>query len=80
MKVGRFVSLHVHLARAAQIPSSLLTGTDVEPVGVIGGKLLLGTSLDNVDPGWDLELTRTLKVAGVGLDELLSAAGTRCMW
>lgn len=34
-----------------------LTGTDVEPVLVVRSELLVGTSLDNVDPGGDLELT-----------------------
>lgn len=51
----------------------VLTGTDVEPVGVVGGELLLGAGLDDVNPGGDVELARTLKVAGVGLDEVLRA-------
>lgn len=51
----------------------LLTGTDVEPVGVVGSELLLGTSLDDVDPGGDLELTRALEVGRVGRDEVLGA-------
>jgi hypothetical protein len=42
---------------------------DVEPVGVIGSKLLVGASLDDVDPLGDLELTGTLKIGGISLDE-----------
>lgn len=33
------------------------TRADVEPVLVVGSELLVGTSLDDVDPGGDLELT-----------------------
>lgn len=53
--------------------SGPLTGADVEPVGVVGSELLLGAGLDDVDPGGDLELTRTLKVGRVGRDEVLGA-------
>lgn len=68
----------LYLSISMSMPSDSLTCADVEPVGVVRGELLLGTSLDDVDPGGDLELTRTLKVAGVGLDELLSAVFGRC--
>lgn len=54
-------------------PAPALTGADVEPVGVVRRELLLGTGLDDVDPGRDLELARALKVGRVGLDEVLSA-------
>lgn len=42
---------------------------DVEPVRVIGSKLLVGASLDNVDPLGDLELTSALEIGGIGLDK-----------
>lgn len=30
-------------------------GTDVEPVGIVGGEFFEGCSFDNVNPGGDLE-------------------------
>lgn len=49
--------------------SEKLTSVDVEPVGVIGSKLLVGTGLDDVDPLGDLELTGTLEIGSISLDE-----------
>jgi hypothetical protein len=46
-----------------------LTSMDVEPVRIIGSKLLVGTGLDDVDPLGDLELTSALEIGGVGLNE-----------
>jgi hypothetical protein len=43
---------------------------DVEPIGIIGSKLLVGASLDNIDPLGDFELTSALEVSGIGLNEL----------
>lgn len=43
---------------------------DVEPIGIIRSKFLVGASLDNIDPLGDFELTSALKVSGIGLDEL----------
>lgn len=45
----------------------------VKPVRVIRSEFLLGTGLDGVDPGGDLELTRPLEVGRVRGDEALSA-------
>lgn len=42
---------------------------DVKPVRIIGSKLLVGASLDNVDPLGDLELTSALEIGGIGLDK-----------
>lgn len=47
------------------------TSTDVEPVSIIGSELLVGSSLDKIDPSGDLELTSALQVSSIGNDELL---------
>jgi hypothetical protein len=44
-------------------------GTDKVPIGIIRSQFLVGTGLDNIDPLGDFELTGTLKIGGVGLDE-----------
>lgn len=45
------------------------TCADVEPIGVIRGKFLVGASLHNVDPCWHLEFSRSLEVRGVSGDK-----------
>lgn len=54
----------------------LLTSVDVEPVRVIGSKLFVGASLDNVDPLGDLKLASALEIGGVGLDEFCRETGS----
>jgi hypothetical protein len=49
---------------------------DVEPVRVIGSKLFVGASLDNVDPLGDLKLASALEIGGVGLDEFCRETGS----
>ena len=49
------------------------TCSHVKPIWVIWGELLLRTSLDGVDPSWDLELTRAFEMGRVGFDERLGA-------
>lgn len=51
----------------------IVTSTNEEPVRVIGSKLLVGASLDNIDPLGDLELASALQVSRVGLDESCNA-------
>jgi hypothetical protein len=45
------------------------TGTDKVPVGIIGSEFLESTGLDKVNPLGDLELTSTLEVGSISLDE-----------
>jgi hypothetical protein len=44
-------------------------GTDKVPIGIIRSQFLVGTGLNNVDPLGDLELTSTLEVGSISLDE-----------
>jgi hypothetical protein len=46
-----------------------LTSTDEVPIGIIGSQFLEGTSLDEINPLGNLELTGTLKIGSIGLDE-----------
>ena len=48
------------------------TGTDEVPVLVIRGELLVGASLDQVDPLGEGQQTRPLQVLGILLDEKVS--------
>jgi hypothetical protein len=50
---------------------------DVEPIGVIGSELLVGASLDNIDPLGDFELASALEVSSIGLDELCESKKTK---
>lgn len=47
------------------------TNTDIEPVVVDGSQFLGSTGLDKIDPLGDIELTGTLEVGSIGLDERL---------
>jgi hypothetical protein len=44
------------------ILKKIITGANVEPVGVIGSQLLVGAGLDKIDPLGDLELAGTILV------------------
>lgn len=59
-----------HCNRIVLFVDIYLTSVDVEPIGVIGSKLLVGASLNNVDPLGDFELASALEVSGIGLNEL----------
>ena len=61
-----------HLSRAS-FKIVRRTRTDVVPVRVVGRKLLEGAGFDEVDPGGDLELARSLEVGCVCRDEGLRA-------
>lgn len=54
-----------------------LTSSDVVPVGVVRGKLLVGTGLDGVNPVGDFELTGSLEVRRVSRDERVGAEKVR---
>ena len=57
-----------------QCPLVCLTCSDVEPVGVIWCQLLEGSRLDDVDPGGHFDLSGSLQVVGVSLDESIGGA------
>jgi hypothetical protein len=47
----------------------MVTSTDIVPIGVIGSQFLEGTGLDKIDPLGNFELTGTLEVSSISLDE-----------
>ena len=60
MMVQSFKSVHKSdPVRVMRVCGSCITSANVEPVRIIRSQLLVGASLDNVDPLGDLELAGT---------------------
>ena len=47
--------------------------SDVEPVGIVGGQILVGSGLHDVAPGRDFDLSSLLELGSIGSDELISS-------